>query len=184
MTSAIFTNGRPLTEPEFLAIGETPERIELFDGSLYVSPGPTPIHQHVSTRLAVRLIPAVEEAGLHLHEAVNLRLRPDRIPIADLVITTDIDYYELVIDSSAARLVCEIISPSNSTTDRVLKMSYYAEAGIPWYLLVDPRTGELRLYGISDGEYVLHATAEPGVPLQLTDPVRVAIDPAELLPPQ
>jgi Uma2 family endonuclease len=185
MTSTIFKENQPLTEAEYLAIGETPERIELFDGSLYVSPGPTPIHQHVSTRLAMRLIPAAEAAGLRVHEAVNLRLRPDRIPIPDLLITTpDLDYDELVIDCSAARLVCEILSPSNGTTDRVTKMHYYAAAGIPWYLLADPRTGELKLYVISGDVYTLSASARPGEPLVLTDPIAVTIDPAELLPPQ
>src|SRR5690349_21786172 len=86
MTSTIFTNGRPLTEPEFLAIGETPERIELFDGSLHVTPAPTPRHQRLSSRLLMMFTPAAEQAGLHVHEAVNVRLRPDRIPIPDLVV--------------------------------------------------------------------------------------------------
>jgi Uma2 family endonuclease len=183
MTSTIFKGDRPLTEAEFLAIGETPERIELFDGSLHVTPAPTPRHQRFSGRLLMMLTPVAEQAGLHVHEAVNVRLRPDRIPIPDLVITTDIDYDELAIDSSAVRLVCEILSLSNGDTDRVTKMHYYAAAAIPWYLLADPRTGELRLYAISDDKYVLHARAEPGGFLQLTDPVRVTIDPAELLPP-
>ncbi|WP_285551156.1 Uma2 family endonuclease [Actinoplanes regularis] len=183
MPSTIFKEDRPLTEAEFLAIGETPERIELFDGGLLVTPSPSPLHQRISTRLAILLTPVAEQVGLLLHEAVNVRLQPNRVPIPDLVITTQIDYAELIIDSSTVLLVCEILSPSNPDNDRVIKMSYYAMAGIPWYLLVNPVTGELLLYKISDGKYELHASAEPGVPLRLTDPVTVTIDPAELLPP-
>jgi len=130
MTSAIFSDGRPMSEQQYLALGETPERIELFDGSLYVTLAPTPRHQRVSFKLAAALEPAAERAGLHVLEAVNVRLRLDRIPIPDLVIVGAIDFDELVVDATAVRLVCEIISPSNAATDRVLKMHYYAAAGI------------------------------------------------------
>ncbi|WP_433827226.1 Uma2 family endonuclease [Actinoplanes sp. CA-015351] len=175
---------KPVTESEFLSIGETPERIELFDGSLHVTPSPTPRHQRISTRLAIMLTPVVESAGLLLHEAVNVRVGPGRIPIPDLVITADIDFDQLVVDASAVRLVCEILSPSNGDTNRVLKMHYYAAAGIPWYLLVDPRDGTLQLFALDGSVYREHAAGAPGSPLQLTEPVAVTIDPAELLPPR
>ena len=52
------------------------------------------------------------------------------------------------------QLVCEIISPSNAATDKVLKMHYYAAAGIEWYLLVEQETGALHLYRRQGGHYV------------------------------
>ena len=183
MTSAIFRDGRPMSEADFLALGETPERIELFDGSLYVTPAPAPRHQYISGELKVALRPAARRAGLTALEAVNVRLRPDRIPMPDLVITSGIDFDELVVDAAAVLLVCEVISPSNAATDRVLKMHYYAAAGIPWYLLVEQDTGTLRLHKLAGDRYVEHATAEVGQVLELTDPVSVTVDPRDLLPP-
>jgi hypothetical protein len=62
-------------------------------------------------------------------------------------------------------------------------MHYYAEAGIPWYLLVEQEpelTPQLLRY--EDGRYVEHAVAKAGQPLQLTEPVTVDLDPAALLP--
>jgi Uma2 family endonuclease len=171
-----------MAEDEFLAIGETPERIELFDGSLHVTPAPNLRHQVISHRLTNVLDDGAAAAGLRAMPAVNVRLRPDRIPIPDIVIATDVDLDELAVDASAVRLVCEIMSPSNSTTDKVLKKHYYAEAGIPWYLLVDPATGVLRLYQLSGTEYIEHSSAEPGAVLRLTEPVDVSIDPSELQP--
>ncbi|MFI5889279.1 Uma2 family endonuclease [Actinoplanes sp. NPDC051513] len=182
MTTAIFSDGHALTEEEFLAIGETPERIELFDGSLHVSPGPTPRHQRISLRLAMKLNAAAEAAGLQVLEGVNVRVGPSRIPIPDLVLASDIDLDELIIDASDVHFVCEITSPSNASTDKVLKMHYYAVAGIPWYLLIDTRARTLLLYRLEGDRYLEEAACEAGDVLRLTEPVAVSIDTAELLP--
>jgi Uma2 family endonuclease len=182
MTAAVFGHGGPWTEEEYLALGETQERVELFDASLYVTPAPTPRQQNMSRRLAGALDGGAEVADLHVLEAVNVRLRPGRIPIPDLVITGDIDFDELVIEASAVRLVCEIISPSNASADKVLKMHYYAAAGIPWYLLVEQDTGTLHLYRLRGSHYVEHSVTKPGDTLRLTEPVTAEIKPDDLLP--
>ena len=182
MTTAIFSDGRAMSEEGFLAVGETSERIELFDGSLLVTPAPTPRHQRISGKLVIALEPAAERSGLHVLAAVNVRLQTDRIPIPDLVITTDIDFDELVIDAASVRLVCEILSQSYATTDEVLKMHCYAAAGIPWYLLIEQDTGTLRLHELHGTVYVARSVTKVGDVLRLTDPVVATIDPAELLP--
>jgi Uma2 family endonuclease len=184
MTSAIFRDGLPMSEKDFLALGETSERVELFDGSLYVTPAPTPRHQHMSSELLIALRHAARAAGLHVLEAVNVRLRPGRMPIPDLVIAQDIDFDELVVDASSVRLVCEIVSPSNASADKVLKMHYYADAGIGWYLLVEQDTGALHLYRLADEHYVEHSVTRPGETLELTEPVAASLSPESLLPPR
>jgi Uma2 family endonuclease len=96
--------------------------------------------------------------GLRVYQDINLRLRPGRIPIPDLAIVKGVDPRELVVDASTVHLVCEIVSPSNISNDRTLKMRYYAEAGILWYLIADPRQDlVLQLHRLVDGHYVLDA---------------------------
>lgn len=185
MATVVFREERPMTEADFVAIAESPDRVELFDGSLFVSPAPNLRHQKIAHRLAVAMDDAAETAGLQTLETVNLRLRPNRITIPDLVIiTTDVDLDRLMVEAGAVRLVCEITSPSNAAVDRVLKMHYYAEAGIPWYLLIAHDTGVVSLYRLSGSTYSEHAVAEPGEALQLTEPIIATIKLAELLPPR
>jgi Uma2 family endonuclease len=62
-----------------------------------------------------------------------------------------------------------------------MKMHYYAEAGIEWYLLVDPDTRALNLYRLEGKQYREYATGKPGMPLRMDAPVMVELDPDELL---
>jgi Uma2 family endonuclease len=172
------------TESEYLAIGETPERIELFNGSLVVIPTPTNGHQYIVANLLADLYQAVRSAGLYSFPGAGIRLGPGHIRIPDFLITTEINFDERVNDAGVVKLICEVVSPSNASADTVQKMRYYAEAGIPWYLLIDPRSETLHLLRLEGDRYTEHAKAAPGELLELTDPVAATIDPADLLPPR
>jgi Uma2 family endonuclease len=180
----MFGRGLPMTEEEFLNLEATNERVELFDGSLYVTPAPTPRHQRISSRLMMMLWQPAERAGLFVHEAINVRLQSGRIPIPDLAITGPINFDDKIIDAESVRLICEIVSPSNASADKVLKMHYYAVAGIPWYLLVEQDTCALHLYELAGETYAKHSVTEVGMTLELTEPVVATLSPADLLPPK
>lgn len=182
MTAAVFGHDGPWTEEEYLALGETQERVELFDGSLHMTPAPTPRHQRIQRNLGNILEAAARSAGLELLEGVNVRLKPGRIPIPDLVVTAAIDFDQPVIEATDVRLVCEVLSPSNAATDKVLKMHYYAAGGIEWYLLVEQENGTLHLYRRLGRHYREQSVTKPGEMLQMTQPVRATIRPEDLLP--
>jgi Uma2 family endonuclease len=175
----VLERGIPWTEQDYFALGETPAHVELFDGTLLISPCATPRHQRTAANLAGCLDTAARQSGTQVHRAVNVRLRPGRIAIPDVVVAHPVDLDALVVEARDITLICEITS-TNVATDRVLKMHYYATAGIPWYLLVDPKPLSLSLYRLDGDKYVEEASAAPGERLLLTAPITTELDPASL----
>ncbi|UOZ11245.1 Uma2 family endonuclease [Amycolatopsis sp. WQ 127309] len=165
------------TVDEVLALPEDQtslQRIELVDGALLVSPAPTSVHQRLLQKLQFAFVPALPE-DTELLPGVNVRFGGQRLLIPDLVILTCTAVDTVAFAASDVLLAAEIVSPSTKVQDRILKRAIYAEALIPFYLLVEPGEPDTAtLFELQRGEYEPIAKSEAGQ-LHLTRPFEAEI---------
>jgi Uma2 family endonuclease len=137
-----------LTIAEYAALGETePGYTELVEGRLLMSPSPTPKHNIASGRLYTQLV-GQTPAGLEIIQDVDIDLglapadqpgssrRPDLIVVERKEVDR-VDAEGGILRAAAVRVVIEIVSPSSRRIDHHHKRDEYADAGIPWYWIVD-----------------------------------------------
>lgn len=182
MSSAVLEHPEPWSEDEYFALGRTSGRVELVDGSLWIGPAPGKRHQHIVLLLAMAFSGAAERAGLLVLPNVNVRLAGGRILQPDVVVA-DTDDVGATVEAGEAKLVVEVVSPSNAGTDRLLKPQLYAAAGIGWYLRVEqpPDAVELHLHELVGDHYVPFAVAGPGEALAADEPFSFRVEVASLL---
>jgi Uma2 family endonuclease len=139
---------QPLRAWQFEDLLDTPDdgyRYEIFDGSLLVTPPPPMPHFTTLYRIR-RALESQAPSAWVVGEGLGL-LRPDGTSyfIPDLVIFDAVLLGTTLpaLPPSAAKLIIEVVSPSNPSNDLVLKRHAYALAGVPEYWIVDARIQEV-----------------------------------------
>ncbi|WP_369053723.1 Uma2 family endonuclease [Kineococcus terrestris] len=150
---------RALSWDEYAALPED-SRVEYVDGHLLVSPSPTRRHQRIRHVLTSAVAAVLPEG----HEVISAW---EWKPGADAFVP-DVMVYERAAVTGEERftgtpaLVVEVLS-TNRRDDLLLKMTKYAQVGLPRYWVVDPRERTLTTLVLDDGAFrptrVLEAAA-------------------------
>jgi Uma2 family endonuclease len=138
---------------------------EIVDGELHVSPRPAPRHAHAASSLGGEIVLPYQrgrggpggwrilfEPELHFGRNVLVPdlagWRLERMPLLPKA-----SYFSLAPD-----WVCEVVSPSTASLDRVKKLTIYAreEVGHAW--LVDPAARTLEVLRLEAGRWTILAT--------------------------
>ncbi|MEV4185592.1 Uma2 family endonuclease [Streptosporangium canum] len=173
----------PFTVNDLLRFPDDGNRYELFNGSLLVSPSPTPLHQRAITRL-LRILEDAAPPEFECLPEVNLRVGPRDFFIPDLVVvpTETVDETELMFAPEAVLLAVEVVSPTTQARDRHMKRSAYASAGISFYWRIELSEGpSLHVHELAGEEYKPAEKHEAGKTATLFAPFEVSFDPAVLL---
>ncbi len=144
---------------------------EIVDGELFASPRPAGPHSRVASKLGGRLDGPfdsgeggpggwiiLDEPELHLGDAVLVPdlagWRRERLPHVPEELTA----FELAPD-----WICEVLSPSTSTLDRVRKMPVYAREGVQFAWLLEPIQRTLEVFELQGKQWRTVATWEGDV---------------------
>jgi Uma2 family endonuclease len=132
-------------------------RAEIIRGVLMMSPTPRGKHAGIINALTKQLI-AVLPSHLDCFQVASVSLPgdPDDYATPGLMVRDAgfAESDEWLADPGDVDLVVEVVSKGNSAKDTRDMVSWYADAGIPTYLLVDPSDGTCTLYTEPrEGEY-------------------------------
>lgn len=131
---------RRYTVAEAYALPDDGNRYEVVHGELLVTPAPRATHQGVVGQLFVRLAGYLKPLGLDrtlfpgpadIFWGEDIWVQPDMLVVVPEEVSTDWHTYK------SLRLVVEVLSPSSTRGDRVVKRSAYQENRVGTYWIVD-----------------------------------------------
>lgn len=129
---------------EFLKLPEEPgKHYELNEGELVMEPSPAYWHNRIRNRIARRLEDFVQEHSLgEISMGIDFRLDSEVVRNPDVAFVTMAQLRVFDIERSpiegAPALAVEVISPSNSAEDMLLKVHQYLRAGCKAVWVVYP----------------------------------------------
>ncbi len=169
------THARSTTQPRSAAtyadFEALPDHVvgEILAGELVASPRPAVRHATASSVLGALVNVAFHvgvggPGGWWIYDEPELSLGVD--PAFDPVVPdiagwrrdTTLEMPDVVRVSITPDWVCEVLSPGTQRHDRVLKVPFYARAGVRHCWLVDPIAQTLEVLRLEDGRWVLVQT--------------------------
>ncbi|GHT64799.1 hypothetical protein FACS1894110_05210 [Spirochaetia bacterium] len=160
-------------------------RAEIIDGEVYMMAPPSRFHQKIHRYLFTPLSVFLMGKPCEVYSApFGVRLFPkddlsdDTVVEPDIVVVCDHSKLDDQGCNGAPDLVIEILSPSNTQRDRIVKFRKYLAAGVREYWVVDPVQKTAEVHILNKGQYVttvydaadeVPVTVLPGCSIKLGD---------------
>ncbi len=140
-------------------------RVELFEGTFYVTPSPDFRHQAISMSLALLLGPHIRDRrlGALLAAPFDVILSDENVVQPDLVFVAAA-HAERIRDRlhGPPDLAIEILSAAHAERDRIVKREIYRQHGVPEYWIVDGAARAVEVLLLDAGIWRLHGMFDAG----------------------
>ncbi|HTS71974.1 MAG TPA: Uma2 family endonuclease [Terriglobia bacterium] len=150
-----------LTYEQFRQLPDDGKRYELVRGEAHLNPAPTTKHQLVSRRLvaSLEIYLSKNPLGEILYAPLDVRLSSDTALQPDIIFVAKANAAIIKEDylAGAPDLVVEILSPSTTAHDRIIKLPIYAEAGVGEVWFIDPQASTVEVFKLQRSKYLVEA---------------------------
>ena len=141
---------------------EDDNRYEVINGRLYEMPAPTPWHQKISARIFLIISKFLKEGELY-YSPIDVVLSEDMVLQPDIVYISK-ENLGIIGEKAimgAPDLVVEIVSPSTTRRDTVVKKGIYEDFSVKEYWIVYPGEKAMEVWALNEsGKYELCSFAE------------------------
>jgi len=137
---------------------EDDERWELIDGVAYAMSAPSQAHQEILGKLYIKISTFLSGKPCKVFLApfdvrLNYDSGDDTVVQPDVMVICDRTKLDGKSCNGAPDLVIEIMSPSSTMRDKVLKYRKYLQAGVREYWIVDPDYKTVSVHLLKNDEY-------------------------------
>ena len=157
------------------------KRWELIDGEPYAMSAPSQAHQEILSRLNYLLHRYLtDKPCIVLPAPFDVRLNADAgddtVVQPDLLVVCDKDKLDGKSCVGAPDLAIEILSPSTTIRDKVLKFRRYLQAGVREYWIVDPDSKSVTVHILKNSEYIARPYCDEDIiPVHVLDGCMIAL---------
>lgn len=171
--SAVYRTKQPgeYTIDDYMALPED-ERVELIDGVFYDMAAPMTIHQAIGGEIFAALreyIRSNKGKCIPLSAPTDVQLDCDNKTMVqpDVLVICDRNKFKFGRVYGAPDFVVEVLSPSSSKKDAIIKLSKYCNAGVKEYWMVDPKKKRIFVYDFENDACPAIYTFEDEVPVAI-----------------
>lgn len=155
---------------------------ELWNGvAVAMSPSAGFTHQKLLTRLLYQFqhaLTANAKCRCSVVADVDWRVALDTVVRPDLSVVCEPQDGEYI--TRPPTLIAEVLSPSTASKDRNEKRALYESQGVPWYLIIDPKSGTAEALRLSGQRYESVPPDANAIDITLHEGCRVMLDTASL----
>jgi Uma2 family endonuclease len=154
-------------------------KTEVIEGSMVIAPLPSLRHSLVRSELQRQLNQLLPTHLLVTNTVTLDMMATGERYVPDLLVVHEdaLEGHDWLMNPADAELVAEIVSPSNSRHDRVVKVRGYAASAVRIYLLIDPLEESVTLFfEPSSGTYRQMCRVPFGTSVALPPPYNGKLD--------
>ncbi len=161
------------TIDDYFATSED-QNVELIDGTFFDMASPGVRHQGIVMKVSVQLENYVSEKGGRCRVfagPIDVQLDCDdkTVVVPDIIVVCDTEKLQKDRVKGAPDLVVEIVSPSSTKRDYVIKTEKYSEAGVCEYWIVDPEKERVLVYDFEGDSVPVMYGLDDEVPVGIFD---------------